>query len=287
MTWTVRKRFVMLLFKLILMVIFLCQIALSYELKDQDPIQYRFVDDGSYSERLAYTIELMSYLKSEYSLQIKQSNMLADFNWNFDWKQDHIGAGSNFYDGQFSIMLYGGYVRATGSTFELIALTLCHELGHYLGGTPRQRLYDKNKEDWSSSEGQSDWFAAHSCLPKVYQYFNKNSPQKLKVVLNDKDKDICALVDNTNENSLNQCRWIMSAGLNFADFVRHYTDRSIEKPSLSAVSPEKPLITLHSQYPSVQCRLDTFRVGALCSVANNKAHFCIRPRCWFNPDRLF
>jgi predicted SprT family Zn-dependent metalloprotease len=254
---------------------------------DQDPIQYQFADDGVYTDRLLYTSEIMNYLAQTYTQEINQNFSKAQFKWNFDWSQNYLGAGSNLYQGTFSIMLYGGYVRAKGSTFQLIALTLCHEMGHYLGGAPKQRLENKNQEGWSSSEGQADWFAAQSCMPKLFQFFKKSKPQRLQIDLNLVDKKLCQ-TSSLKSVLVEQCQWILSAGLNFTGFAKHYYDRSLEPASLQKMASEKPDVTLHSTYPSLQCRLDTFHFGAMCTASlNDHSEFCVRPRCWYNPDKLF
>lgn len=257
----------------------------AYVFDEGKPPQYQFVDDGSYVDRLIYTSELITFLTQKYGSLVKHSNQHVDLSWNYDWAQNYIGAGSKVYEGKFSVMLYGGYVRAKGSTFELIAVTLCHEIGHYVGGSPRQRLTDKNVEEWSSSEGQSDWFAAKDCLPLVFQEFKKTRPERLTIQLTSSEKAIC--LNELSAQSSEQCQWIMSAGLNFARFARHYSESETPQLFLEKSATERPDTTLHSRYPTLQCRLDTYRQGALCAQVSKTHFFCQRPRCWYNPDQLF
>lgn len=53
-----------------------------------------------------------------------------------------------------------------GVTPDSYLALLCHEVGHRLGGPPfKTRPIDPS---WSSTEGQSDYFAASVCLKKVF-----------------------------------------------------------------------------------------------------------------------
>lgn len=233
------------------------------------------------------TRELMDFLTQEYKAVIGRTHYKAEFEWLFDWNMSPIGAGSNYYDGVFSIMLWGGLVRAEGASFQVIALTLCHEFGHYLGGRPKARILDKINGDWSSSEGQSDWFSATQCLPKVYDHFASRNPDLLEIEYPQETTSFCA-----QKNNPRRCQWIMSAGINFAEFVHYYHDRQAERVSIIKQAPEAPDETLHTAYPSTQCRLDTYRQGALCASTkrplrhlSNDAN-CLRPRCWFNPNDI-
>lgn len=208
--------------------------------------------------------------------------MKTNLFWDFRWDQNYLGAGSNYYQNQFTIMLYGGHIRAEGSDFDLIAFTLCHELGHYLGGNPKQRIHNLNG-DWSSAEGQSDWFAAKVCLPQLYSYFKTNFPHRL----NSKWHPL-AIKQCENNQETDKCAWILNIAQNFAGFSHYYFQREEVKADLSANAREIVPTTLYNIYPSTQCRLDTIRSAALCATKLNSTILgqqqCLRPRCWFNGD---
>lgn len=255
----------------------------AYDFDYSKPIVYQFPIVQSDAKKLDYTVALMGFLSSQYSQKIKATHVQAEFLWNFNWSQDYLGAGSNYYQKQFSIMLLGGMVRAEGSSFQVIAATLCHEFGHYLGGVPRQRIEDKVNGDWSSSEGQSDWFAATDCLPRVYDYFNKVRPSFLEIDYEAESKELCVNSVIHSLDDQRRCQWVMSAGANFTDFLHYYFDRNTERATLLKTAQEVPDETLHSAYPTAQCRLDTIKSGALCALGNKSS--CSRPRCWFNPAK--
>lgn len=262
-------------FTTLLIFLFLVHFAQANE-----QVVYQFPARPEDAPKLVEVANLMGFLQNTYGSQVSQKGV--SFRWNFDWNQEYIGAGSSLYHGEFSIMYFGGFSRMPESHFGVVALTLCHEFGHLLGGEPKQRLEDKVNGDWSSAEGQSDWFAATDCLPKVYQFFkNKNM---IPEVVDKNTKKFCL-----NKTDSSQCEFVVNAGLRFSEIsFKYFNTDSLaivtEKPSVDLIALEKPEVTLHSRYPSMQCRLDIYKQGALCSEDNKS---CLRPRCWYNPERLF
>lgn len=258
----------------------LCSVAYSYEYNESQKPVFQFADNGQYTDRLIKTTELMSFLTQTYTKLIQDNSVSAgaqnQLSWDFNWSQNYLGAGSSLNQHKFTIMLYGGYVRAEGMSFELLAVTLCHELGHYLGGEPKQVF--NGIKDWSLSEGQSDYFAARECLPKVYQFF-KNKKNYLKITLTKSEQDIFCSVSNLDIRQ--QCLWSMSAALEFAKFAHHYFDRDSQVPSVLKKANEEPSSSLVSVYPTTQCRLDTYITASRCAAG--EVSFCQRPRCWYKP----
>ena len=254
-------------FKLLFVFLF-ASVGLGYQYPDGRATVFEYPATTESINQLIYTQRLISFLNDTYSVQIQQKH-LARFVWKFEWDKNHLAAGSNIYQQEASIMLWGGFVRAPGSTLSLVALTLCHEIGHFLGGSPRQHFNNEPDEHWSSAEGQADWFAAKECLPLVYQKFKNdlNDVQSQNVACN-------------QAQSSRQCHWISSAGLEFTDFSFYYFGgSSVKKATIGQSAAERPDKTLINTYPSDQCRLDTYKVGALCSAGLDK--YCQRPRCWF------
>ena len=202
------------------------------------------------------TVKTMTEIVGHFQSDISKKG--AQFAWDFDWTQPGLGAGSRFDTDTsgptFRILLWGGFVRAEKMTRPVLEFTLCHELGHFLGGSPRQVF----SESWSSAEGQADWWAASVCLPRVYRA--------------------------RGFNSADQRERIRQAGIDFARFVEFYyetnngTDPREEASALERTALEQPPATLTLSYPTTQCRLDTIRLGADCASGDGSCH---RPRCWF------
>jgi hypothetical protein len=200
------------------------------------------------------TVLLMSEVETLLREEIQGAS--SGFQWDFHWDKPWLGAGSIFTDDEtFKVMLWGGLVRAEKMTVPALEAVLCHEFGHLLGGTPRQifpSLSEPDVEHWSSTEGQSDWWAATVCLPRLY------SARGLKPAeIRDR---------------------VVTAGLEFTVFAHFHFDKNAPLPSLQSNASETPEHTLKLAYPSLQCRLDTFRIGAESALGITVS---TRPRCWF------
>ncbi len=230
-------------------------------------IEYR-EDNAPSGITVHETVTLMGEIAALYQPEVLKNGAL--FAWDFDWTKPWLGAGSRLdvvdskdaIDSElrtFAIMLWGGFARADAMTLRALEFTLCHEFGHFLGGNPHQ-VFAGNIDDWSSSEGQSDWWAATVCLPRLYRARGLSD-----IAVRDR---------------------ILGAGLDFVRFAEFHFDKAIdpatgrrltEPATLERSAPETPPETLTLAYPSTQCRLDTVRLGAACAVGQS----CERPRCWF------
>jgi hypothetical protein len=62
-------------------------------------------------------------------------------------------------NGLVAIVVWGGMISHPKMNPATFYLLLCHELGHFLGGPPL-----KSRTGWSSTEGQSDYYSASSCV---------------------------------------------------------------------------------------------------------------------------
>lgn len=242
--------------------------ATLFAAEDQSLYRYPIADDSP--QRLIYTAQLMGTLQRIYAPAVQAKG--ASFAWNFNWNQDYVGAGSNYLTDpkEFSILLFGGQVRLTTSNFEVLATTLCHEFGHFLGGPPRQ-MFTSGVEDWSSAEGQSDWFAAEDCLPRVYEEFNSQNSQLFMFHNLAQTENLCR-----NSKNPRKCQWILGAVENWAQVLDEVYEHKKDSPSLMKTDPEVVSETLHTKYPTMQCRLDTMKEANFCSD-----RMCERPSCWF------
>ncbi len=177
-----------------------------------------------------------------------------------EWESPFFAAFAKSDATLWQISMWGGMARAPGSSQGALAAILCHELGHIVGGEPRQTIPGA---EWASSEGQSDFYAAAVCLPK----FLSENPQFVPVV-SPVAQDLC------QKNSL--CGKIMQAGLDMVSLFQKYSYRDYTPVSLDLSAPAVPEL-LRNTYPSDQCRLDTFKAGALCQLGGA----CVAPACWF------
>lgn len=105
-------------------------------------------------------------------------------------------------------------MRSPDSGIDVTALTLCHEFGHLLAGPPFQRLNNNQIDDWSSSEGQSDWFAAKECMPLVFEKF------KEKIDLLESVGEAKIFCEKSEKRKM--CEFITMAGLKFSKLNYKY-----------------------------------------------------------------
>lgn len=154
------------------------------------------------------------------------------------WESPYFGAGVTLYENQFTIMILGGMTRIDDMTKKAYAAIVCHELGHILGGAPHQTI---PSAEWSSAEGQSDFFAASVCLPRYFK--SLNIKQELMA------------------SEIEEAGFEMLTALSYIDreqkIVRHLDYK------------KKVAATLINKYPDLQCRYETFRAPK------------VRAACWY------
>lgn len=160
------------------------------------------------------------------------------------WESPYFGAGVSLYKDQFRVMILGGSTRVDDMTLDAYAALVCHELGHILGGSPLQTI---TGAEWSSAEGQSDYFAASECLPR---YFSSTGASP---------NNILTRVEKAGFEML----W---AFRNFDANARTELDRKIVRYQKETYSTTYTLI---NSYPSLQCRYENFRNPTK------------RPACWY------
>jgi len=214
-----------------------------------------------------------------------------------DWENPKVNASATTDDDNNPmIILFGGMVRHPDLTVDGLYTILCHELGHHLGGAPKKFRGNSEKRSWSSAEGQSDYYAATKCLPLV---FNQSiSTPKMEELADTKELNSAEV---TCGNDI-VCSRILLAGFSIAKVFASLKDY-FQDPSLS-LEDRTEVWETDMGHPHPQCRLDTIRSGALCSVSPSLPFDGIdpqigacysykndgqvdpgaRPRCWFNPE---
>lgn len=176
-----------------------------------------------------------------------------------EWESPYFAAFAQDKEAYFQAALWGGMARAPGASLPVLAGILCHEIGHIIGGEPRQSF---SGAEWSSSEGQSDFYAAKDCLPQ----FLSAHPEWIPVV-DPQALQICA------GNEL--CARTAQTGLDMVRFFKQYDSQKSADVFLETPAPAADQL-LRNVYPSHQCRLDTYVAGALCQNGER----CLPPACW-------
>ena len=78
---------------------------------------------------------------------------------HFQMLTDQINAEVVKLDDQVKIEVMGGMLKHSLMNAETLRLLLCHEIGHFLGGSPF-----KARGGWSSTEGQADYYSSSDCV---------------------------------------------------------------------------------------------------------------------------
>ncbi len=210
---------------------------------------------------------------------------------NANWKDETVNAFATREVDSWSVHVAGGIARGKGMTKDSLALVICHEIGHHLGGAPRTFLY----EGWPAAEGQADYWATSKCLKSYYQEFFQEEFTLDQTVPEKVIFDCNAIYKNTA--SLKVCVRSMMASLNFSQFLNSLPGVKIP---ISLQTPDTRQVkgTNTNDYPRPQCRFDTLYQGALCNIDANvltsdedeNVGHCIdpnkagtRPRCWYKP----
>lgn len=152
---------------------------------------------------------------------------------------------------------------------------LCHEFGHHLGGKP----FIPEKNFNLSVEGQADFYASR-CLKNFFLQY----PGYLEIVSEEFiEKSRTKIIDQVcassfaNSMDFHICSASIKASYLLIKLLSEWGEKAIPK----LFSPEDNPVekTILKGYPSLQCRLNTFTSGALCSEIDFNQ--CIKPSCWF------
>ncbi len=188
-----------------------------------------------------------------------------DFWWNLD--HTHASYSSVTTDEgilQHMLFIFGGFARMPGMTADSLMKTICHEVGHGIGGAPFKK---KQHKELVSTEGQSDYFATSSCLRRMFQRHPHIAKPSSRFV-----EQTCG-AHFTSESELNYCyRAFTALEVDIQMFRQAYNvETSFELKDPTVVTEVNLEETF---YPSPQCRLDTSVAGVLNLE---------RPRCWWTP----
>lgn len=195
--------------------------------------------------------EVLQTFKDIYGPTIEEHG--GTFHIQSDWSDGAVNMWAWRWGDQFWLEIPGGMSRYYLINEEAFVLSICHELGHLLGGPPL-------KGEYISLEGQSDYYSTSGCVQRMLVAIRpyKNLPS------NNEIDEFCR---GTNDQAL--CRRISKGALSLTSYYA-----KLEKVSFPKIST--PSIVVVSQtlrtHPPAQCRLDTFIAG----LKNQP-----RPKCWY------
>jgi hypothetical protein len=198
--------------------------------------------------------------------------------------------------GTDTIVMYGGLARYSLMTEDAMALVVCHELGHHMGGAPKKSDPTTKSMTWASNEGQADYWGAMKCLRKYFENDDNTTAIKnlnVPTVVSTKCQQI---YPNADESAL--CIRTSMAGFVLGEIL-NALGKGANSVSFTTPDQSKVLVTF-DDHPQAQCRLDTYFQGSLCDhgfnqiVSNTDANTGVcsqsngdkvgsRPLCWFKP----
>ena len=186
-----------------------------------------------------------------------------------EWDNDQVNAYTYKWGKKTHVVIFGGLARHQFITKNALALVVCHELGHHLGGEP---MYPNHS--WATNEGQSDYWGALKCLKKVEKELNFPVEHESEFALSE-----C----NNDQSCYKTAMAGLSIGKLFADM------RKIPHPKFE--TPDPTIVEeMHHGHSKPQCRVDTYFQAALCDKDFLGDELClrsegyeigVRPLCWF------
>jgi hypothetical protein len=208
------------------------------------------------------------------------------------WENPTVNASAQRSGTDYILNMYGGLARHESITQDGMALVVCHEIGHHIGGAPK---YDGGL-DWASNEGQADYFANLKCLRLMFAGEGASFTRPK----ND-DPGPRAACEHSFALSVDQdlCVRGAIAGMSVTTLFRQLR----QETTLPRYDTPDPAVVaeMYDGHPGTQCRLDTYFAGSLCARAVDErldetdpapgactaasGHFLgLRPLCWYKPD---
>jgi len=202
-----------------------------------------------------------------------------------NWRDSTVNAYASQSGKSWKVAFFGGLARRPEITKEGFALVACHEIGHHLGGYP---FYDDSR--WASDEGNSDFYSTAACARMIFGESSPCSFMQDDYARRAEMYECSFNYQNQSQEDLTVCQRSLAGGLSLGKLLAKLgNDR---EPSYS--TPDRTVVsrTQHS-HPKAQCRLDTYKAGAVCkSEWNNyvmprnlqemRNNSCAeRPACWF------
>ncbi|ASD66063.1 hypothetical protein [Pseudoalteromonas piscicida] len=179
----------------------------------------------------------------------------ANLVWRRNWNDDTVNAYALQQGSNWIVSMFGGLARAPEITEDGFALVVCHELGHHLGGFPFKGTR------WAASEGQSDYFASHSCAKKIWG--NEDNSEYRYSVHSTAKQQCNATYGDFYEQNL--CYRTSMAGLSLAKLLAAGRGQRV-----SFDDRDDSVVTqTYENHPQPQCRLDTYVEGALCKIEDD------------------
>jgi len=224
------------------------------------------------------------------------SGMGATLQIERKWEDPTVNAYAQQMGKTWKVSMFGGLARHETITYDAMALVVCHEIGHHIGGAPRK--ISPWSSPWASNEGQADYFATLKCLRRTW--INDNNAEIVKTLNAPKMvTDLCKKTYKSDKVDQALCVRTSMAGKSVSDLFS-----SLSKlPETKFDTPDSKVVSsTDDNHPKAQCRLDTYYQGSLCDIAftddvsqkdevlatchpSKGDKIGMRPLCWFKPSK--
>jgi hypothetical protein len=172
------------------------------------------------------------------------------------WDDPTVNASSNQSWGTWTVTMYGGLARRPEMTEDGLALVMCHEFGHHLGGFPFYGMMGR----WAASEGQADYFATDVCAKKIWGS-EKTENARFRFDVDPFVKSKCD-DEYRDQDQQNLCYRTAKASEALARLLA-----VLDGASVAFNTPDSTVVSsTNTSYPSTQCRMDTYLQGSLCTA---------------------
>ena len=207
------------------------------------------------------------------------------------WDNATVNASAQRSGKDYILNMYGGLARHESITQDGMALVVCHEMGHHIGGAPKYG----GGNDWASNEGQSDYFANMKCLRRM---FADEGAAFTGPKGDDAGPRAACEASFPSATDRAMCVRGSMAGMSVTTLFRILRNETV-LPRFD--TPDPAVVTrMSDSHPGTQCRLDTYYAGSVCgravgdqvSETNPATGTCTiaggqasgyRPRCWYKP----
>lgn len=197
------------------------------------------------------------------------SNFGANLIIDQEWDSSTVNAYAYKQGRDWFVVIHGGLARRPELNVDSIAMVVCHELGHHLGGYPFYR--------WSNmaNEGQSDYFSTGACFKK---YLDQT------IFMGKVEEEAIEYCGEKKDPSIN-CTRTITAAMGLTNLL----NRGYISPFETSDYITDKMINEH---PPAVCRFDTYKAGYFCTKKwddtlipySRKESYkvaCSKPRCWF------
>lgn len=212
---------------------------------------------------------------------------------NRKWEDPTVNASATRSGNTYKVNMFGGLARHPVMTADGFMLVACHEIGHHIGGAPKNSGW---MGQWASNEGQADYFATLRCMRFVLSQEDNAkwvSEHQVDSVLKQRCEETYSVQQDEN-----LCMRLGMAGFTGASLFHVMKEETVP---LRFDTPDSNQVSrTFDGHPATQCRLDTYYQGSIClhdmdqglsdqdphqgtCTERNGQREGLRPRCWFKP----